>query len=204
MEEITPRVLFSSEEDDVHAAQSGHKDAFDRLVLRHQTYVFNTARSLLRNRDDALDVTQDVFLKAYCGLDRFRRDASFKTWIFRITLNAANSFHARGRARKRSARIISLDAPTSRESGDCTVFEPEDPRSGSSPVVASERRELESALEKAIADLDPEYRKIIVLRDVVGESYEDIAHTLNAKLGTVKSKIHRARRCLQARMLAHI
>ncbi len=204
MEETTPRVLFSSEEDDIRAAQRGHKNAFDRLVLRYQTYVFNTARSLLRNRDDALDVTQDVFLKAYCGLDRFRRDASFKTWIFRITLNAVNSFRARGRARKRSARIISLDARTSGESGDTTVFEPEDLRSGSSPVVASERRELKSALEKAIADLDPEYRKIIELRDVVGESYEAIAHTLNTKLGTVKSKIHRARRSLQSRMMAHI
>lgn len=203
----TPRVLFSSEEDDVQAAARGQKSAFDRLVLRYQTYVFNTARSLLRNREDALDVTQDVFLKAYCGIERFRRDASFKTWIFRITLNAANSFRARTRARKRAGRIISLDGSTSRESHDSTrrrLVDPEDPRADSSPVALSERRELLQALEKAIADLDPEYRKIVVLRDLVGESYEKIARTLNSRLGTVKSKIHRARRSLQARMAAHV
>ena len=76
MKESTPETPFSSDKEDIRDAQRGHKDAFDRLVLRYQTYVFNTARSLLRNRDDALDVTQDVLLKAYCGLERFRRDAS--------------------------------------------------------------------------------------------------------------------------------
>ena len=204
----TPRVLFSSEREDVRAARNGRKEAFDRLVLRYQSYVFNTARALLRNREDALDVTQEVFLKAYCGLAGFRLEASFKTWIFRITLNSVNSFRTRCRAQKRSAKILSLDSTLAAgkdgNSAGRRVHEPADHRSSSSPVTTLENNELMRALQKAIADLAPEYRKIIVLRDVAGESYEDIALAMNAKLGTVKSKLHRARRSLQAKMVAFI
>ncbi len=206
MQESTPRVLFSLERDDIRAAKNGRKDAFDRLVLRHQNYVFNTARALLRNREDAMDVTQEVFLKAYCGLDGFRHDATFKTWIFRITLNTVNSFRTRSRARKRSAKILSLDSALVGDANgdDQRSLELADSRADCSPAATAEKNELVRALEEAIAGLDPEYRKIIVLRDIVGDSYAEIAAAMNAKLGTVKSKLHRARRSLQAKIVAYV
>src|SRR5688500_13904241 len=94
--------------EDVRLAAGGSREAFDRLVLRHQDAVVNAATYYLGNYDDAVDVAQDAFLKAYRALGEFRGSASFRTWILRVALNTARSLRARGRARKRAARIVTL------------------------------------------------------------------------------------------------
>ncbi len=180
---------------DVRAACDGDRGAFDRLVLRHQQAVLNTAFYLLSDYQDALEVAQETFLKAYRGLAGFRSEASFRTWILRITTNSARSLRSRMRAKKRSANLVSLSA----EADDRPALEVADRRE-TDPAALLQRKEVKEALEEAIASLDPQYREIVVLRDISGESYEAISESLGVPLGTVKSKIHRARLQLREAM----
>jgi RNA polymerase sigma-70 factor (ECF subfamily) len=184
-------------DDDLARAIRGDADAFGRLVERHQEDVVTTAAYWLGNRDDALDCAQEAFLRAFRSVGSFRRGASFKTWILTITVNAARSLRTRARAKKRGGgRTVRLETMGG---DDGPGIEPEaDPRGG--PEGLLRRREVKEAIERALASLDPEAREVIVLRDVAGENYEDIAREVGLPIGTVKSRIHRARLALQAKL----
>jgi RNA polymerase sigma-70 factor (ECF subfamily) len=182
----------------IRRAAAGDRAAFGRLVERYQDAVMTAARYLVRDPEDAEDVAQEAFFRAYRSLVGFAGRSSFRTWLLTITANAARSFQARSRARKRSAPVIRIDAATSGEGGEAADI-PE-PEGLSSPESQAMRAELKQALEAAIAELDEESRTAVVLRDLAGESYEDIAAALGLPLGTVKSRIHRARLELRERL----
>jgi len=190
------------DQEDVRKAAAGDAAAFERLVLRYQDDVVNTAYYFLGNYDDAVDVAQDAFLKAYRGLSGFRGSSSFRTWILTIALNTARSLRIRSRAKKRSGKVIHLDAgaPENDEGAGTRAGDVPDPDTSSGPAVLLERKELKDALEKAISGLDDISREIIVLRDIEGESYDAIAEMLDLPLGTVKSRVHRARLEVQGKM----
>jgi RNA polymerase sigma-70 factor (ECF subfamily) len=147
-------------------------------------------------------VAQEAFLKAYKGIANFRGGASFRTWLLTITLNTARSLRTRSKAKKRSAPELRLDAQGRWPNGNSEERQMEvpDPEARTRPSVLLERKEVKEALEMAIADLDESARQVIVLRDIAGESYEAIAASLGLPTGTVKSRVHRARLDLQARM----
>lgn len=169
----------------VRRCQTGDLIAFDLLVDRYQEKVFNSVYRMVGHYEDARDLTQDAFLKALAGLENFRGGSSFYTWIFRIAANAAISW------RRKSGRTTAADFG----SGElplpgATVGAGAGP---AAPGQAAEASEAASEVQRALVKLDPEFRAALVLKDIEGCDYEEIAEILEVPLGTVKSRIHRAR-----------
>ena len=170
-----------SDADLVAETIAGRRDAFDVLVERHQRHVYRTCYRVAGNHEDAADLAQEAFLKAYRGLSSFRRDASFSTWLYRIAVNAALN-HVTGPGR----RLEALEA--ARDVGDPRI-DPAD--------AAVERTERARALRAALARLPRKQRTTIVLR-VYGElSHEEIARALGRSVGTVKANLFFALRNLR-------
>ena len=174
--------------------QAGHLPAFDTLVLRHQQTVFAVALRMLGDRDEAQDVAQDAFVQAYRAIAGFRRDAKFSTWLIAITLNLCRN-RRRWWARRRRVIVASLDDPSDTEEG---AFQHEPVDTAPLPDQELERRERRRQLASTLQQLSAPEREIIVLRDIQGYSYEEIAGLLRCQVGTVKSRLNRARLQLRA------
>lgn len=179
----------------VQQARRGDREAFRSLVERYQHKVTALATGMLRNRDDALDVVQDTFTKAYQSLDRFKGESSFYTWIYRITLNLCID-HQRRTARMPQAQI---EAAESAEEAPSINAAREDAERDD-PLQRIHEAEVGQRIRQAIAELTPEHRAVILLREVEGLSYEEISRALECPKGTVMSRLHYARRHLQARL----
>ncbi len=193
---LSPSDTAGADEKDISAALRGERAAFDRLVLRHQQAVINAAYYFLGNHQDALEVAQEAFLSAYKGLSGFLGRSAFRTWLLRITANTARSLQTKRKAKKRSGPKISLSGLNREgESTDLDIMD-----ETHSPEALLLRKEVKECLEAAIAALEPEAKKLIILRDLSGESYESISKALGMPLGTVKSKVHRARLQLREAM----
>lgn len=169
-------------------AQRGEGRAFSELVTRYQDRVYRFLLRLTRSQDDALDLTQDTFMRAYQGIDRWRPDALFRTWLFRIARNVAFD---RLRRDKR-VEFVELDEE----------LDVADPAAGPEAVVetAQRYRLLEASLER----LPAEHREILLLREIEEMSYDDIAQVLDLHIGTVKSRLARARAALLERMQSRL
>ena len=167
-------------------AQQADLDAFNHLVHRHQNAVYSTALRYMRTPDLADDVTQDAFLRAYQAIDTFQNHngIGFRSWLLRIASNRALDVL---RARKRRP-ADSLDAALDDEE---STWAPEDP--GETPLEFAERGDLAQHLEWALGQISPDQRAVIILSDIQGHSYDDIAVMLGVAPGTVKSRLHRAR-----------
>jgi RNA polymerase sigma-70 factor (ECF subfamily) len=164
---------------------AGRTASFGVLVLRYQDRLYHVANRVLDNPDDALDVVQDTFVNAYLSLASFKGDAEFFTWLYRIAFNTAIS----AKRRKRSA--VSLDAGTGKD-GNIGI-DPEDRAADVAPGAAMERSEDERLLAEAVAKLSPEHRAVLLMKDIDGLKYEDIAEVMGVPIGTVRSRLHRAR-----------
>ncbi len=167
----------------VEAAAEGSREAFDELVRRHQTSILNLVRALTGGSADAEDLAQDVFVRAWRGLSGFRGESAFRTWLHRVAINVVQSH--RGRASK-LRRLFHV--------GPTTPDVQEDPIES-----AADRGDLEQdvilrdAIDKALATLPEELRIAVTLRDVQGLDYRAIAEITGAPIGTVESRIFRAR-----------
>lgn len=166
--------------------KKGDMNAFDKLVSEYNKRVINIAYSLLSDREEALDAAQEVFIRVYKNIGNFRGDSSLSTWIYRITKNICTDI-----LRKRKGVVISLDD----EQEDAPKLEIAD--ESSSPEHISERNEKNRIVREAIAALDENQRTLITLYDINGLSYEEIAAVLKCPLGTVKSRLYRARESLR-------
>jgi len=199
-------VAAGIDEEDVSLAASGDRAAFDRLVLAHQDDVMNTAFYFLGNYEDAIDASQEAFLKVFRALGSFRGESSFKTWVLMITINTIRSMKTRWRAKKRSGKVLRLDPGRAHNDGTGGEggFDPPDPRTHQTPARLLERKELKEALEKAIFDLDERSREAVVLRDLAGASYDTIAAGMGVPTSTVKSRVHRAHLDLRQRMSRYL
>jgi RNA polymerase sigma-70 factor (ECF subfamily) len=181
----------------VQRTRQGDREAFRILVERYQRKVAALALGMLRNPDDAMDVVQDTFTKAYQSLERFKGDASFYTWIYRIAVNLCIDVQRRDAKMLSSAR----EPRDGDDEGDAELpaavlhgTEPED------PFQRVRDAELARGIREAVAELTPEHRAVIVLREVDGLSYEEISRVLDCPKGTVMSRLHYARKQLQARL----
>ena len=172
-----------TEEALVKAAQRGDEDAFEELVRRYEKKVYALSLRLCGNSEDAQEAAQEAFLSAWQGLKFFRGEASFSTWLYRLTSNAAIDL-----LRRRKAPALSL------EDEEAPIDLP-DP--GPTPEEAAERRELRQAIEAGLAALSVEHRQVLVLREMHQLSYEEIADVLALDVGTVKSRISRGRKKLR-------
>ena len=162
---------------------AGDSEAFGLLVLRHQDRLYNAVLRVVMNPEDAADAVQEAFINAYQSLMSFKGDAEFFTWLYRIAFNTAMS-------RKRRKRPTqSLEQHRARD----PHFEPVDPRTEPNPALELERAEEEQHLLAALNRLSPEHRTVLVLKDIEGMKYEEIAEIVEVPIGTVRSRIHRAR-----------
>jgi RNA polymerase sigma factor (sigma-70 family) len=187
--------LFMSEivyrDDDarlIHASLSGDNDAFGELVTKYESLIYNTAYQITGNAEDAFDISQETFIKAYRSLGSFRGDSKFSTWIYRICQNTAKDF-LRSRARHKT---VSLTAYEDDETKEIQIDIPDD-NTMSQPDTSLERSENREAVRTAIANLSEDHKNVIVLRDIEGYSYDEISEILDLEIGTVKSRINRAR-----------
>jgi RNA polymerase sigma-70 factor, ECF subfamily len=171
----------------VGRAAQGDRDAFGVLVRRHQARIFNLAYQVVRNREDALDVAQEAFVKAYTSLPGFKGEASFSTWIHRIAVNLAIDCLRR---RRRTDPTPYDDQRALHEVGEDGPAAPDDPAS------ALESTQVRGLLAQGIAVLPPAQRAVLVLREIEGLSYDEISRTVGCSLGTVMSRLFYARRKL--------
>lgn len=173
----------------INAFQAGDNKAFDTLALRHKDMVFNLCYRFLGDLQDANDAAQDVFIKAFKALKRFRSESSFSTWIYRIGLNTCKN-KVKSLEHRYRKQTTSLNNPGTGRDDD----PPMEIVDGSpSPSMALERRERCMIIQKAVHSLPKDKKEMIVLRDMEGLSYDEIVNITGLNLGTVKSKIARAR-----------
>lgn len=172
---------------DVTAARRGDLDAFDRLVERHQKRIFNQCRWIIGDDDEAGDAAQEAFLRAFRFLSKFRGEAAFGTWLSHIAANVARDFVKKRQSAPRSFSALGND--------DDPNFEPVSPHI--SPSESLLRAERQRAVQRAIALVPDHFRVVLVLYDLQGHSYEECAAILGIPIGTVKSRLNRARHALR-------
>ena len=167
---------------------AGDVNAFEDLVKDNQKSVYNLALKITKNESDALDVSQEVFLKAYTNLSNFRGDSRFSVWLYRLAYNACIDATRKSKASMNVSLTVTDDDNTS------TEMELTDDRP--LPEKELERRETQREVQAAINELPEDQRKIIVMREFSDMAYEDIADALGINVGTVKSRLSRARKNL--------
>jgi len=183
----------------VRQVQGGAVHVFAELVRKYQDRVYNACLRICHNTEDARDLTQEAFLKAFASIDQFRGKSAFFTWIFRIAVNLAIS----QQRKRQSAPVVALDAAASDEdatSGSDRVADTRIP----DPAERLATAETRSAVLEALQRLEPDYRVVLVLRDMEGFDYQAIADVLETRVGTVKSRIFRARMALKAHLDAYV
>jgi RNA polymerase sigma-70 factor, ECF subfamily len=180
--------------------KAGELAAFEELVEEFQPLVYALCYRILHDNEDARDAAQETFLKIYRHFSHFRGEASLKTWICRIALNQARSSERWWRRRFRR-ETVSLDTPASLVGNDESAPRDYLPSNGASPESETLRRERGRCLEQALTGLKKDFRIAVVLRDIEGLSYEEIAYVTETSIGTVKSRIARGREMLREAML---
>jgi len=174
-------------------SQMGEIDAFEALVEKYQKKMLNTAYRMIGDYEEACEVVQDAFLAAYRALKKFRGESRFSTWLYSIVINLSKNRVVKVRARFHREGL-SLDDPGGNIQGQVR----DDPPAQDSPVADQvEKRQVQEKIQECMSTLDPEYREVLVLRDVQGFSYEEIHAILKIPDGTVKSRLFRARDALK-------
>lgn len=183
------------DEELVARSKNGDIDAFEELVSRYERKIYSVTYRLMGNHEDASDFAQEAFLRAFQAMPSFRGEASFLTWISRIATNVC-----RDELRKRYRTVTeSLDEKITLEEGEVSK-QFASPEMG--PAELFEQKEFQEKIQELISSLSPEFRLALVLRDIQGYSYEEIAEQLECSLGTIKSRINRARNYLKDKLLA--
>ena len=175
----------STDKELVKRVQKGDKGAFDLLVLKYEQKIVNLVMRYVRDPELALDISQEAFIKAYRALPRFRGDSAFYTWLYRISVNTAKNYLA---AQRRRPMDIELDMQDPDQYGLHAKLKETD-----TPEGLTISQELQEVLERAIEALPDDLRTAIILRELDGMSYEEITQTMDCPVGTVRSRIFRAR-----------
>ena len=184
------RNVSSDEKQLIRECLAGRTEAFGELVIRYQDRLFHALVGIIGSPDDARDVVQDAFVQAFQKLKTFRGQSAFYSWLFRIALNAAAS--QRRRTRRKPA---SIDAARDQSGSD-----PPDPHPDAAPSHALEADERRAAVQSALGRLPDEFRIPLVLKEIDGMKYHEIAAIVGCPVGTVRSRIHRARTELRKRL----
>ncbi len=173
--------------------KQGNRAAFNVLVETYQSKIINMAYGMLSSQEDAYDAAQEVFIKVYRNLDRFEGKSSLSTWIYRITVNVCNDFL---RKRTRTAPTVSI-YPDSDDDDD-RPMELKD--SAPTPHERVEMTETQELVRKALDELSDEFKTVITLYDLEGLSYDEISEILKCPVGTIKSRLNRARKALKKKL----
>lgn len=174
----------------VRRARAGDQEAFAELVRLYQRPIYNLAFRMAGNPEDAEELTQTAFLNAWRGLERFQEDASFFTWLYRLATNACIDFLRHEKRRYTVLQTVSLDDEERQVAAQLPDYR-------NAPEERALQRDLHETLTRAIQSLSVEHREILIQRELDGLSYQEIAELLDLELGTVKSRIARARLALR-------
>ncbi len=169
----------------VRRVLDGHTNDFEALVLENQKRVYNLALKMTGNTEDAYDISQEAFIKAYKALSSFRGESSFGVWIYRLTSNLCIDFLRREKKRKTSSLVYINNSDDEQEM--------EIPDLSSEPEAIYEKTELRQTINEGLKSLPEDHRQVLILREISGLSYAEISETLQLEIGTVKSRIFRAR-----------
>jgi RNA polymerase sigma-70 factor (ECF subfamily) len=178
-----PSVRNATDLELIEQTLRGDSHAFDELVLRYQDRLVHSLEHALSSREDALEIAQQAFVLAWRKLGSFRRESQFYSWLYRIARNVAAS-----QTRRQQLSSTSLD-----QLYDAKAFEPSDRRSGTAPDHASEQADQVRIVQNALKQVSEEFRQPLILKEMDGFSYEEIADILEIPIGTVRSRIFRAR-----------
>lgn len=179
-----------SDEELVARARKGDRPAFAHLVDRHRVSVFNLTFRIVGNREDAEEAAQDVFVRAYRSLDRFRGDARFATWLYRIAVNVSLS------SARRSRRDLSTSSLSEPEDGD-DGLSMQIPDTSANPAERFEQAEFREQVRSLVSALPPIYSAVISMYHIQSLSYDEISEALELPIGTVKARLFRARAALR-------
>jgi len=177
----------------VTRSQAGDMEAFDELVTRYRGKIYAMTVNMIHNEADAWDLAQDTFVKAWKALPKFQARSNFYTWLYRISHNVTYDW-----LRKRQNRVDKPEFDDSIQSNQIDKSAPTSPRDMPRPDENAERMELKQSILDAIAQLSPEHRSVILLKEVEGLRYEEIAERIECTVGTVMSRLFYARKKLQA------
>jgi RNA polymerase sigma-70 factor (ECF subfamily) len=177
----------------VARVQRGDKQAFDLLVLKYQRKIMRLLSRMIRDPSEIEDVAQESFIKAYRALPQFRGESAFYTWLYRIAINTARNWLAQNNRRP--------STPSAQENEDGETFDATDNLTDSSnPESEMASRQIAETVNKAMNDLPEDLRNAIVMREIDGMSYEDIAESMSCPIGTVRSRIFRAREAIAIKL----
>jgi len=181
-----------SELDLVKRCQAGQAEAFDELVTRYRTRVFAMIYNMVHNEQDAWDLAQESFIKAWKSIKRFRGQSSFYTWIYRIVMNVTIDW-----LRKKHVKGAGAEFDDALQLKEIDPAAKTVPKADPLPHERMERREIRAKIDKAIAQLSPEHRAVILMKEIEEMQYHEIAETLGCSIGTVMSRLFYARKKLQ-------
>lgn len=184
MTELTEKAL-------IEKCKKNDRNAFNTLVQTYQSKIINLAYGMLSNQEDACDAAQEVFIRVYRGIQSFEQKASFSTWIYRITVNVCNDML---RKRTRTAPTVSIYQDSDEEH---IINLPD---SSPTPSERIEITETQLLVKNALNELSDEYRTVITLYDLEGLSYDEISSVLQCPIGTIKSRLNRARKMLKKKL----
>ena len=176
----------------VARAQRGDKKAFNLLVIKYQRRVAGVVSRYIRDPSEALDVVQEAFIKAYRALPQFRGDSAFYTWLYRIAINTAKNFLV-SQARRPPDADVDAEVAEQLDAGELL-------KDRATPEEQLMEKELETAVWRAIEELPEDLRTAITLREIEGMTYEEIAVAMDCPIGTVRSRIFRAREAIDAKL----
>ena len=196
MKTMSNDISQASDAELIERFNRGEKEVFGILAERYSGRAYQIAYGVLGNREDAQEVAQDVFVRIYKALPRFRGDARFSTWMYRIAMNLARNKYRWNKTRG-SQKKVSLEATQEEEENSYGI---QVPAGEPSPDKQADLTEFQQNVMNEIQNLPPLYKEALILRNVEELSYEQIAEVLNCKLGTIKSRIARAREELRKRL----
>lgn len=194
---VTPDI--DNEAQFVRLAKNGNRNAFESLVRRCAEQIYNLSFRLTGNPANAEDLAQDAFINAFKNISKFREECSFSSWVYRITLNLWKN-KVKYNNRRSFLSYFSLDKPVETDEGE---FSAELPDPSANPEAELEEARKSENVQKALNELDEQSRMMIIFRDIEGRNYEEIAGLLGCPLGTVKSRIARARESLREKLLKY-
>jgi RNA polymerase sigma-70 factor, ECF subfamily len=190
--EATPAQVDVPELELVRQCQAGRSEAFDELVIRYRTRVFAMIYNMVHNEQDAWDLAQESFVKAWKSIKRFRRHSSFYTWIYRIVMNVTIDW-----LRKKQIKGVGAEFDDAVQMKEIDPASRTVPKADPLPHQRLEHAEIRARIDKAIKQLSPEHRAVILMKEIEGMQYHEIAETLGCSIGTVMSRLFYARKKLQ-------